>query len=102
MSDPSHSRYDQHLSEDEVNELVKPKDESLSLVHDWLNDNGIQNSQLEYSPARDWIAVSLPMQNIESLLVTKYSVYGHEDGDFLVRTPHWSLPQHLHEHIAVI
>ncbi|KAF4624152.1 hypothetical protein G7Y89_g14020 [Cudoniella acicularis] len=102
VSDPDHDRYGQHLSVSEVNDLVKPSDDTLDLVADWLLDNGIHGSRLEYSPAKDWISVSLPINAVENLLKTEYSVFGHEDGDYLVRTPEWSLPQHLHEHINVI
>jgi tripeptidyl-peptidase-1 len=85
-----------------VNELVKPTDEALDLVHEWLSDNGIKSAELEYTPAKDWIRVSLPVSGVERLLDTKYSVYEHLDGDYIVRTPSWSLPLHLHEHIEVI
>jgi len=86
----------------EVNDLVKPADETLDLVHEWLGDHGIQSSRLEYSAAKDWIKITLPVNAIENLLDTEYSVFQHEDGDSLVRTPEWSLPLHLHEHISVI
>jgi len=85
-----------------VNDLVKPSDDALGRVKEWLHDNGVQSSQLEYSPAKDWIKCSLPIKAVEKLLDTEYSVFGHEDGDYLVRTPQWSLPQHLHDHINVI
>ncbi|TAQ91387.1 hypothetical protein B7494_g311 [Chlorociboria aeruginascens] len=102
ISDPYHHRYGQHLTESEVIDLVKPTDEALNLVHDWLFDNGIEAAELEYSPARDWIKISMPVGRVESLLDTKYSVYKHKDGDQIVRTPKWSLPLHLHEHIEAI
>ncbi|KAH0152163.1 subtilisin-like protein, partial [Aureobasidium melanogenum] len=102
VSDPDHSRYGQHLSEHEVKKLVQPAEDSLALVHEWLADNGIDTSHLSYSAAKDWIKVSLPVHRIESLLDTKYSVYRHEDGSETVRTPEWSLPVHLHEHIDTI
>lgn len=102
MSDPSHERYGQHLSSAEVNDLVKPADDSLRLVHDWLLDHGIETENLKYSAARDWVKVSLRVEEIERLLDTKYSVYRHEDGSHLVRTPQWSLPMHLHDHVVAI
>lgn len=102
VSNPLHGRYGQHLSQDEVNELVKPDEDTSSLVHEWLLDNGIQSAQLEYSPAKDWIQVKLPVSVIERLLDTKYSVYRHQDGSYVVRTPKWSLPKHLHEHIEAV
>ncbi|KAG4429367.1 hypothetical protein IFR05_015153 [Cadophora sp. M221] len=102
VSDPSHTRYGQHLTEAEVNNLVKPTDATLDLVHDWLDDNGISKSQPQYSPAKDWITVPLAVKDIERLLDTQYSVYEHDNGNFLVRTPEWSLPQDLHDHVSVI
>ena len=81
---------------------MKPTDHTLDLVHDWLQDNGIDPAQLEYNQAKDWIKVSLPVSAVEKLLDTKYSVFEHKDGDRIVRAPKWSLPLHLHEHIDAI
>ncbi|KKY15785.1 putative tripeptidyl-peptidase 1 precursor [Diplodia seriata] len=102
VSDPDHDRYGQHLSVEDVNELIKPSNEALDLVHEWLADSGVDASALKYSPAQDWIDVTLPVSAIEELLDTEYSVYKHQDGSELVRTSKWSLPQHLHEHIDAI
>ena len=102
VSNPSHARYGQHLTIDEVNRLVQPADDTLDLVLDWLHEKNIPSDLLEYSPAQDWIKVSLPVEEVEQLLDTKYSVYRHEDGDHLVRAPVWSLPAHLHNHVDTI
>ena len=102
VSDPEHHRYGQHLSISEVSELVAPSEEALGSVRAWLADHGIGEGSLAYSPARDWIMVTLPVSTVERLLDTQYSVYQHEDGDALVRTPEWSLPKHLHEYIETI
>ena len=83
-------------------ELVKPSDDTLEQVHDWLADSGVETSKLSYSKAKDWIKLSLPVSAVEKLLDTEYSVYEHEDGDRVLRTPKWSLPAHLHEHIEAI
>lgn len=102
VSDPDHSRYGQHLSKAEVDELTKPSAMASKLVTEWLADNGIEEKHCEFSGARDFISVSLPAAAVERLLYTKYAIYEHEDGTKLVRTPEWSLPEHLHEHIAII
>jgi tripeptidyl-peptidase-1 len=102
VSDPDHPRYGQYLSKEEINELVKPSDESLDLIQDWLQKNGVQRDQLQYSTARDWIDVSLPVRTVESLLRTEYQVFEHDDGTRLVRSLDWSLPQSLHDHIDTI
>jgi tripeptidyl-peptidase I len=102
VSDPAHDRYGQHLTSAEVYDLVKPADDTFQLVHDWLLDHAIGSTDLEYSPAKDWVKVSLSVDEVERLLNTKYSVYRHKDGSHLVRTPEWSLPSHLHDHIVAI
>lgn len=71
-------------------------------MHSWLEESGVDAERLSYTPAKDWIIVSLPVSHIEKLLDTEYSVYRHEDGNEVVRTPQYSLPQHLHEHIDTI
>lgn len=44
----------------------------------------------------------MPVGAAEALLNTTYSIFRHEDGTHLVRTPQWSLPRHLHDHISLI
>ena len=101
MSDPDHARYGQHLSQQEVNELIRPSDESLALVLEWLREH-VDPQSIEYSAAKDFLFFTLPVVDIERLLNTKYSIYRHADGSELVRTPEWSLPLHLHEHVTVV
>ena len=102
MSDPAHASYGKHLTSAQVNELIKPYDEALDQVHEWLKDHEIDTSGLSYTPAKDWINFNLPVSAIERLLETRYSIYKHEDGSHLVRAPEWSLPAHLHKHIDTI
>jgi tripeptidyl-peptidase I len=102
VSDPDHARYGQHLSKAEVDELIKPSIDASKLVAEWLADNGIEEKQCDFSGARDFISVPLTVEEVERLLDTTYSIYEHEDGTRLVRAPEWSLPEHLHEHIATI
>jgi len=73
--------------------LVKPSDETLELVQEWLFDNGVIG--LTYSPAKDWINVYIDIESVETLLDTQYPVFEHEDGSRLLRTSEWSLPVHL-------
>lgn len=70
------------------------------MVHEWLQVNGMDN--LNYSPSKDWIEVTIDVESAERLLDTEFYVFEHEDGSRLVRTPEWSLPLHLHEHVDTI
>lgn len=100
VSDPSHARHGQYLSAAEVHDLVAPTDKTVDLVNAWLLDHDISGAVL--SPARDSFWVDLPVEKIEELLDTTYSVFRHEDGTKYVRAPEWSLPRYLHEHIDVV
>ncbi|KAI9714851.1 MAG: hypothetical protein M1820_000140 [Bogoriella megaspora] len=102
VSDPSHPRYKDYLTPEEVAAYSKPTEDASRDVHEWLSDSGIDIDSLRYSSSGDWIKVSLPVEEVERLLDTKYSVYKHEDGSRLLRTPAYSLPRHLHEHIDTI
>lgn len=101
VSDPDHHRYGQHLSAEDVNELIKPSDESLALVREWLHQR-VDPDSIQYTPAKDFLTISLPVAEVEDLLKTRYSTYQHDDGSKLVRTSDWSLPLHLHEHITAV
>jgi tripeptidyl-peptidase I len=100
VSDPEHHRYGSHMSPEEVHDLIKPSEEALDSIHEWLNDNGVDT--LTYSPAKDWIHATIPVELAELLLDTKYSTYKHEDGSQVVRTTSWSIPKHIHEHVDSI
>jgi tripeptidyl-peptidase-1 len=100
VSDPSHIRYGQHLSAADVQSIVAPSEKSIDIVQSWLLDHDIDTTAL--TATGDWINVRLPVRKVESLLNTTFALYAHNDGSMLVRTPEWSLPKHLHEHIDLI
>jgi tripeptidyl-peptidase-1 len=100
VSDPKHPRYGQHLSTSEVHNIIKPSDDTDSLVRSWLADNNI--TAFTYSPAKDWVSMPLTVGQVESLLQTEYYVFVHNDGTTVVRAPEWSLPLYLHEHVDVV
>jgi tripeptidyl-peptidase-1 len=52
VSNPYHERYGQHLSAEEVNELVKPSEKTTILVRTWLKEHGISDG-LDMSSAGD-------------------------------------------------
>lgn len=103
VSDPDHERYGQHLSKEEVEELIAPHHESLDLVNEWITGFGMTEEDLIRSPAKDWITLKVPVSLAEKMLDTKYHVWQHKSsGDYLVRTTSYSLPSNLHDHVDVI
>ena len=81
---------------------MRPTDDALEAVHHWLEEHGITTDHITYTPAKDWMKVSLPVSAVEELLDTEYSVWEHHDGSTMARTESWSLPLHIHEHISTI
>lgn len=99
-SDPKHSRYGQHLTAAEISDMIRPSDETLALVKEWLEEHDLR--EYYHNPAKDWIHVVVSTEKAEQLLQTKYRTFVNEAGDKISRTPEWSLPIHLHEHIDVV
>ena len=81
---------------------MKPSDEASAAVHEWLEGYAVNVEQLSYSPAKDWISVSLPVSTVAEMLNTEYSVWEHYDGSNIVRTEGYSLPHFVHSHISTI
>ncbi|KAJ7591539.1 tripeptidyl peptidase A [Mycena floridula] len=69
-SDLDHPRYGQHLTKEEVEELVAPHDEALDLVNEWLESHGLSESDCERTPAKDWIILTIPVSQAEKMLDT--------------------------------
>jgi tripeptidyl-peptidase I len=55
VSSRSYKRDGQHPSSYDVNDLIKPANSTLQLVHGWPFDQGIDTKKLEYSAAKDWV-----------------------------------------------
>ncbi|KXT15951.1 hypothetical protein AC579_1427 [Pseudocercospora musae] len=102
VSDPNHSRYGQHLSVQEIRAFTTPSGEALTAVENWLQSHGIFREQVQYSPAKDWAVVALPVKQVEKLLNTEYHQYQDGKGAQVVRTTEYSLPGFLHGHIDTV
>ncbi|KZT44218.1 subtilisin-like protein [Sistotremastrum suecicum HHB10207 ss-3] len=104
VSDPYHPRYGQHLSKSEVENLVAPHPNSVSMVEEWLVAHDIDIfGAVERSPAGDWLSVSVPISKVEQMLATKYHTYRHgQSSELVTRALSYSLPRILHDHIDVV
>lgn len=70
VSDPFHERYGQHLSKEDVENLVAPHPPSLSAVEEWLQEFNFSGNDIERSPAKDWIILTIPISTAEKMLDT--------------------------------
>jgi tripeptidyl-peptidase-1 len=75
VADPSSPRYGQHYTADEVTELFKPAQRTVDQITEWLKDAGV--SHFSHSVNKQWIQLDLKVEELESLLRTKYHEYEH-------------------------
>lgn len=78
-SNPSSSRYGQHLSPEEVHDFFAPAKDSVDGVRDWLESAGIEASRISQSVNKQWIQFDAVTEELEKLLHTEYYVYDHAD-----------------------
>jgi tripeptidyl-peptidase I len=70
ISDPFHERYGEHMSKEQVEELVAPHPTSVDAVSKWLATHGIRSKACHQSPAGDWVTVNVPVAQAEKMLST--------------------------------
>lgn len=86
VSDPAHIRYGEHLSKEEVEELVAPHPDSLNAVNIWLANYGLGESDITRSAAKDWVTIRIPVGLVEEMLDTVSDLFIFQSIAFLVRT----------------
>ncbi|KNZ54024.1 uncharacterized protein VP01_306g1 [Puccinia sorghi] len=100
---PHHPTFRPHLNDEEFAELIQPDDESIQAVVAWLTNHGFQSHHMKWIPHKDWISLEkIPLRKVEYMLNTTYSIYQDQDGEQIVRTEEYSLPELLHPHIELI
>ncbi|KAJ7779427.1 family S53 protease-like protein [Mycena maculata] len=98
VSDPASALYGQHLTAAEVAEFVKPTEETLSVVSEWLSENDITSTSV--TPAGDMLQIVIPVDKANELLSTEFSVFTHVESDTTsIRTLAYSIPAALQGHI---
>lgn len=70
VSDPTHTRYGEHLSKEEVEDLVSPHPDSLRTVDAWLSEFNLKEDDITRSPAKDWVILTIPIGLAEKMLNT--------------------------------
>lgn len=100
-SDPFHERYGKHLTKAQVDELMRPTEETMEEVREWLNWHGVEEDATVTTDRS--ITLNIPVSLAETLLNTTYHVYIHaESEEKIIRTLEYSLPRHLHDHINLV
>ncbi|KAI0314901.1 family S53 protease [Amylostereum chailletii] len=101
VSTPSSANYGKHLSKEEVNAYVAPKQETVEAVQAWLSDNGLNSTSL--SPAGDWLGFRTTVEQANVMLNADFSNFTHLDtGESTIRTLSYSIPASLKGHLNFV
>ncbi|KAI0132691.1 peptidase S8/S53 domain-containing protein [Xylariales sp. AK1849] len=102
IATPGHELYGKHVSQDVIDSIIAPKDESKDLVLGWLRNQSLADSAT-VSPRGNTIILEASVSQLEKLLKTQYDVYSNaESGEEVVRTLEYSLPNNLKGHVSMV
>ncbi|KAI8873585.1 subtilisin-like protein [Ramicandelaber brevisporus] len=98
MSTPGNPNYRKHMSRDELNAMLAPKDESVQMVLSWLKSFGIEGTH-----DNQWIKADATVDQAQRLLQTQLNTYRSGISDVTtIRTLAYSIPQSLVDHVRIV
>jgi hypothetical protein len=70
VSDPTHSRYGQHLRKKDVDALVRPHAQTVKIVDEWLSYHGVDADAdaVTRTGAGEWIELTVTVEKAERML----------------------------------
>ncbi|KAH8987024.1 subtilisin-like protein [Lactarius akahatsu] len=97
-------RYGEHLSREEVAEIVAPPSDVLELANAWLEHHGVHPSTISTKHGGSWLTLSgVPVSRANELLSASYQLYQHiGTNDTVLRTLSYGLPAALVEHVQSV
>ena len=96
--------YGEHLSKEQVAELVAPHPDTLDLVGSWLAHHDVPSHTVSITLGGGWLKIKdVPLSKANTLLGASYQNYCHkETGETVIRTITYSLPFALHDHVKTV
>ncbi|KAI0197071.1 peptidase S8/S53 domain-containing protein [Xylaria flabelliformis] len=101
MSTPSHPNYGQHFQDhDEMKRMLLPSQSSLSSVHAWLKNAGVESVEED----ADWITLKTTVGVANKMLDTQFAWFVSEEAKprKILRTLEYSVPEDVAEHINLV
>ncbi|KAK3940564.1 putative subtilisin-like protein [Diplogelasinospora grovesii] len=103
VSHPSSPNYGKHWTPAQIMDTFAPKQESVDLVMEWLELEGIHASRTRLATGKHWISFNATVREIERLLKTEYHLYRHDmHGHSHVACDRYHVPEHLAQHIDMV
>ncbi|KAH8987015.1 subtilisin-like protein [Lactarius akahatsu] len=104
VSSPGHPKHGEHLSREEVAELVAPPSDVLELANAWLEHHGVHPSTISTKHGGSWLTLTaIPVSRANELLSASYQLYQHiGTNDTVLRTLSYALPVALVEYVQCV
>ncbi|KAH9031404.1 subtilisin-like protein [Lactarius deliciosus] len=104
VSSPGHPKHGEHLSREEVGELVAPSSDVLELPNAWFGHHDVQPSTISTKHGGSWLTLTgVPVSRANKLLRASYQLYQHiGTNDTVLRTLSYGLPAALVEHVQCV
>merc|ERR1712166_1467875 len=94
VSDPESARYGQHLSNQQVHDLIAPTPDTVRTVLEWLAAHGIIPQAMTSNS--DWLPATMPISVAEQLLGAEYYAVTHAATNTTAhRVLRYSVPQNV-------
>ncbi|KAK2744003.1 polynucleotide 3'-phosphatase [Myotisia sp. PD_48] len=102
ISTPGHTRYGKHLSQSEVKEFLRPRNDVSEAILSWLRREGISTRSVENDG--DWLHLKIPVSQAERILHTRFHQYHslHDRSATVIRTLKYSVPRGISSYIHMI
>ncbi|KAN0042919.1 hypothetical protein ACTA71_010551 [Dictyostelium dimigraforme] len=102
VSDPNDSMYGNYKTFQEVKQWVKPMDESIESVKNWLIENDI--TEFTVTESGDFIRTTISIDKAERLLSVRYNKMVHKltKQSFFRSLDPYTVPRELYDHIDFI
>jgi tripeptidyl-peptidase-1 len=101
ISTPGDLRYGDHLTIDQINDMIAPTELTLEKIIFWLKSQGIRDARVLRS--HDYITCSMTMAQAERIFEVKFSTYRHSSGVIFKGTlGPYSLPDAIAEELDLV
>ncbi|KAH9018849.1 subtilisin-like protein [Lactarius pseudohatsudake] len=104
VSSPGHPKHGEHLSREDVAELVAPPSDVLELANAWLDHYGVHPSTISTKHGGSWLTLTgVPVARANKLLSASYQLYQYiGTNETVLRTLSYGLPAALVEHVQSV
>ncbi|KAI5287896.1 hypothetical protein KEM54_005635 [Ascosphaera aggregata] len=103
VSDPTSKKYGNYYTQQQINDIFAPSNETVKAVADFLEANGISKSRIYQSQNKQWLQFNATPAEAEKAFKAKYLVYSSKTtGKKLIATKQYSVPKSVQPHIDYI